>query len=247
MSHYQPRDINEFRFKTDEDRQTIQDLIDGTRSIANGSLNGIILHGEPGHGKTTCANLLPKAIEKLYPPKAGYGEGTLFEKPKHIQVTSGNNGANLIAGIIDKMYFWSSNASGLHYIIFDEVDRLSPQAMDDLRGAMNNPTGVFIMTTNYIHKVSEPIIDRCRKIEFGINNPSDYVSMARNILGHHNIDQRALRDDQLTQIISKCSKTTARKIGDKMEEVAKRIPKLPDYQRLLEWIAKQNPTAVGTP
>ena len=53
----------------------------------------------------------------------------------------------------------------MNYYILDEVDNLTAPALASLKGAMNSPYSVFIMTTNNLNKLSPGILDRSYQLQ----------------------------------------------------------------------------------
>ncbi|HDR9061602.1 TPA: AAA family ATPase [Burkholderia vietnamiensis] len=154
---------------------------------ANGK-NGLILYGPYGTGKTTVAGLLPAAIE------AKQSGGTPLVR--YEACSSSNNGVSLVESILTQIAHVPTTGT-FHYIILDEVDNLTPGAMQQLKSAMNrrhgsqNHDAVFIMTTNHLDKIDSGVISRSRPISFEPMSETVWIPLARQELlnsGVSNID-----------------------------------------------------------
>ena len=126
------------------------------RQYADNKRNGnIILYGPKGTGKSATAYVIAdtrsKAAQSTYP----------------IPVY---NGADVDSSTFDRMYNdWSwqrINGVKQPYVIIDEVDKLSAGLQHKLRAVLDSTElGNVILTTNHIHRVDEPLVDRCDDIE----------------------------------------------------------------------------------
>ena len=69
------------------------------------------------------------------------------------------------------------------YFVFDEVERLTIGAQQSLRSPMGLKRCMFFLTTNYLSKVDQGILNRCHLIEMNqITTPSAYVPLGQSIL-----------------------------------------------------------------
>ena len=114
--------LPEIVFGSPDAQNKIQAITKGQIKFPHAGKNGIILHGPVGTGKSTCAVLLPDAIEKsrVQTDKTYY---------RYEDVKSKNNGVELIDSIYENSKRWSTNESLLHYFVLDEVDNLTAEAM----------------------------------------------------------------------------------------------------------------------
>lgn len=121
------------------------------QKIVNGTMpTHLLLHGEPGAGKSRIAELL---IAEMYPPHvvtAAYifdGDDWTTARTREILGT-------IDANRVDDQT--------LHFSVINEVDRLSPNDIGDVRRFMDKHLDhKFIMTTNHAGKLPANVQNRC--------------------------------------------------------------------------------------
>ncbi len=173
---HEPKSLNDIIFGNPESKLRIYDIVTGAESLPAGGKSGIVLYGTWGTGKTTVATMLPNAIEK------GRTQEELAMPAELIRCQQGFNGTqviDLITRILDKH---SLNASGLHYIIIDEVDLLTKSAQESLKSTLNSTRCIFILTTNYIAKLDRGLLDRCVLVEMNAAQSEQLLPLARQII-----------------------------------------------------------------
>lgn len=157
-----PQTIGDIALENTSDTQLMQSLVSGTYGFPGSGMNGIILHGKFGAGKSTAATLIPDAMEKTT-------IGMDCPWREMFRVMSNNNGVGLLTQI-DNLCC-SHNLNGKYvYIVLDEVDNLSPTAMPQLKTVMDKHMNraVFVMTTNHFSKIDPAVVNRSHS--FGFNN-----------------------------------------------------------------------------
>jgi len=209
---YVPTSLNDIIFGNPESKLRIYDIVTGAETLPASGKSGILLYGTWGTGKTTMATMLPDAIEK------GRTQEELTMPADLIRCQQGFNGPqviDLISKILDKN---SLNASGLHYIIIDEVDLLTKSAQESLKSAMNTSRSIFILTTNYIAHLDRGLLDRCVLVEMNAAKDSEYLPIARKVAADLNV---VLSDAELLAEIS-AANGSMREVMSRVKRLARR-------------------------
>ena len=209
---HEPQNLNDIIFGNPESKLRIYDIVTGAEALPHCGKSGIVLYGAWGTGKTTVAKMLPNAIEK------GRTDSELVMPEEMIRCQQGYNGPQVIefiSKILDKN---SLNASGLHYIIIDEVDLLTKSAQESLKSALNTNRCIFILTTNYIAKLDRGLLDRCVLVEMNAAQSEQLLPLAHRIAAEQGI---TVADEELLPTI-KAANGSFRNITHNVERLVRR-------------------------
>ncbi|ABX14201.1 AAA family ATPase [Burkholderia multivorans] len=209
--------LNNMTYPSQVTHDQIQMVLSPTYRFPADGKNGLILYGPYGTGKTTVAELLPAAIEAKHSAETPNVRAEAC-RPSH-------NGVDLIASISEQIIHFPMSGTH-HYIILDEVDNLTPAAMQQLKSAMNRPYGsqnhdaVFIMTTNHVEKIDQGVIGRSRLVSFEPMSMTVWIPLARQALFKNGISNINLVTDGFIRrrIITKGNNPRA--ILDNCQEMA---------------------------
>ncbi len=181
-----PQCLNDFALQQNS-RFKLESILDATLSFPDNGVNGIILHGLYGTGKTTMANLLPGLIEtaKSDPLAQTIPVGDLIDTMQPAQsyhpCIQGQNGIGLINSIQNATSFVAWNASGLHFVILDEVDLLTDAAKASFKALMNRSNVVFIMTTNHLNELDLGVQNRSVSVDMNVPPAQHWRPILRRI------------------------------------------------------------------
>ncbi len=163
---YQPCSLDELLFANENIRRRLMQYAEGRRA------GNIILHGEVGTAKSTTARLIVEA---------------------RIRAASGNIWASIFHAsaleqkdihIIKNDWNWQ-RLCGVEppYVVIEEVNQLSQKLQQCLRSVLDeNSYGHVILTTNHLHAVDVPLVDRCDEIELTAPQPQDWLPVAKRIV-----------------------------------------------------------------
>jgi len=152
------------------------------RQLATDRLSHAYLFvGTRGTGKTTCAKILSRAMNCLFPEDGepcnkcascvGIESGSILDVLE-IDAAS-NNGVENVRALREEAIYSPASVSKRIYII-DEVHMLSNAAFNALLKILEEPPEhlIFILATTERHKVPATILSRCQRFSFKRLSPS---------------------------------------------------------------------------
>lgn len=142
------------------------------RFIDSKDIPHLLFYGTAGTGKTTLAKIIIKNIDC---------------DAMYINASDENNVDNVRTKI--KEFASTSGFSDLKVIILDEADYLTHNSQAALRNIMETYafTTRFILTCNYIEKISEPLHSRCQCFEVAPLQKKDVAIHLKNVLHSESI------------------------------------------------------------
>jgi len=144
---------------------------------------GILFFGPNGTGKTTIAKLIPDLFEK----RSGNPNPAHYELRKCGVGPSGVEMLSKLDTLTDLAPF--SSSCGFHYVILDEVDNLSSEAMKRLKSLMNKSNVVFILTTNNIKDIDKGVQNRSTLIHVDKPSAEQWLPWVKMYLEGHTTEQ----------------------------------------------------------
>jgi replication-associated recombination protein RarA len=200
---FTPRELKDMVFHTQDSLDLINGCVTGSIGFPATGINGIILYGTYGTGKSALAKILPDLIEK--------SRGGLDAYSRFFNISQGgDNGAKVIENIRNQAILNTWNTA-FHYFVLDEVDNLRKETMESLKVAMNTNANncIYIMTTNKLSAIEGGVLNRSIAVEFNAAPSSSWLPRMKDVLAAY--DVLDVSDEELLNIINLCD-GSARKI-----------------------------------
>lgn len=171
---YRAKNISEFVFANEEvQRQVI-------RYSKGKTLRPLVLYGPNGTGKSTLADLIPKALD---------GDQVKVTKIKAEDLNSNFEVRNLFTRSkqFDKMF--KPEGQNRNYTVVEEVN-FDPKAKGAMRESLDEMEGrdLIIFTTNEIDKLDAGLLSRAEVVEIPPVTPETFLKKAQEILKSESVD-----------------------------------------------------------
>ena len=187
---YTPKSLADIVFCDELNERKITDIINGYTAFPNADVSAILLYGPPGTGKSTLAAMLPDLIETTLGGPTGWHRYERIYAPK--------NDAPLIESLARTAE--TIPFGHYQYIVLDELDELTPRAMDGLKSIMAFRTAVFIFATNRVHKIDDRVKDRSIMVDFRAASPERWLPFARRVMADYGVPD--ITDAALVQVVA---------------------------------------------
>jgi replication-associated recombination protein RarA len=187
MKTFFPTSLADFLFSDPRSQQAIADILNGFTDFP-AEKRGILSYGPPGTGKTELVRFIPELFEQShYPAPRSKGWGTLKEAVHETTCTAGMQPIRLFEDLLHRRSLSNSYTpkKGLHYEIYDEIDKLSPNTRDSLKGLMTNPQfadTVFLLTSNNPSVLGSALLSRLVPVAMNHGTPDQLLPLGRRVL-----------------------------------------------------------------
>ena len=188
----------------------VKDLLKAIVKNPENAPKSIILEGEYGTGKTTCARILARALNCKNKTKDNDAcgvcdfcksniENSIFYEEFDSAMT-GN--VNDIKELRNTFYF--DKSLGYKVLVLDEAQLMTQQAQSALLKVLEESlSGIFfVLCTTHIDKILPTIRSRSLKLRFDLIKDSDIKENLENII---NLEQIEIKDDIIDLIVNKCN------------------------------------------
>ena len=165
---YRPQRIEDFVFADDKLEKIIGRYITGT------NYRPLVLYGKFGTGKSTLADLIPKAID---------GPAVVVTRIKAENLNSTDEVRKLFIRSKQFDKFFQHDGQSRNYTIIEEVN-FDPRAKWALRDSLDEMEGrdLTIFTTNEVEKLDAGLLSRAEVVEVPPAPPKRFLEYAQKVL-----------------------------------------------------------------
>jgi replication-associated recombination protein RarA len=153
-------------------------------------LRPLVLFGPNGTGKTTLADLIPKALD---------GDQVKVTKVKAEDLNSNAEVRRIFtrSKIFDKMF--KPEGQNRNYTVIEEVN-FDPKAKGALRESLDEMEGrdLIIFTTNELEKLDVGILSRAEVVEVPPVSPENFLWKAKEILKSESVE---IEDKKILEVL----------------------------------------------
>jgi len=169
---YAPKSLDEVVYPSSTTERII-------KSVADDLDRNIILYGNAGTGKSTCARLIPvEAIRRLESNQA-----LSFNDAETLSYTGNQLNAEGMDNLQCALRLYPMSNLRKHVVLIDEADRMTGTSLANLKIAMEiDENAVWILCTNEVEKLSEPVRSRCKELNFAHFNNAGMIERAKFVL-----------------------------------------------------------------
>lgn len=185
MEDYIPQRLKEL-FLPRETKEVLQEM------VRSGRLSNMIIYGQPGIGKTSCADILIREL-----------------KIEHVLRINGSLDRTLRLLKLKITDFVKMKTRSQKVIVIDEADALTMELQYALRRIVETSSVCFVLICNYIEKIIEPLKSRLLMLRFNVLPFQRYLRFVTKV--HALYNSEPLPDATIIQNMYHCIKGDMRK------------------------------------
>lgn len=180
---YAPKSFDELIINNVLDKKRLQHYAVARRR------GNLLLHGPKGTAKSTTARIICETINRL----SNIEDDVVIYRASTVSEST----FNAFTNVINWQYLQGSLAP---FIIIEEADEMSRVTQKKLRGFIDSVSvGHFIMTTNHLHQLDEPLVDRCDVIEMHYLSVNEVLPKATEIV---RAEGKSISDEDLRKLLA---------------------------------------------
>jgi replication factor C small subunit len=167
--------VNKYKPKTIDDVLCDEHMKNKFKEfIEKKEIPNLILPGNPGNGKTSCAKIIAHAIS----------DDVMFIN------ASNESGIDIVRNKIIPFCTTMSMNDGIKVVILDEMEMSSDNFQTSLRAVIEDfySTTRFILTCNFYNKVIEPLKSRTQEFKFGDIKQTEILKRCFYILTNEGVE-----------------------------------------------------------